>query len=313
VTSLESVALDQERWRLTSARLKNSNHERFSWMVKLSLAGVVLEALALQTHTVFPLVAQAAGYAGAVALALALAVRVRGLREERTEAWVLASAASLSLKSELYQYRTSSGLYAQYPGTNPEAMLLRRRDDILEKVRSLQKYVVDPDSKTVFVLRPLDVEGYISERVETEISAFRRFTRNMKAVQNAWRKRECLMVLAAILMAAVLTFTHSQAFAAWVIVIIAISLGSGVTAKADRYASLIVGYEAMADRLTNIVARWQANRGPFDELVQQVETALLTEAQAWVLGVDEFPKNAASQREDLSAELDLHSASQAGA
>lgn len=294
MTGLEIVALDQQRWGLTAGRLKTSNHERFSLMVKLTLAGAILQALALQIHTRYPTASEVAGYAAAVALGLVLVMRGRGLRAERVQAWVLAAAAAQSLKSEMYQYRTSAGPYSRQLGRNPEAKLLERRDEILEKVKPIQKYAVEPDPTTVARLGPLDADAYIAERVNTEISRFREFSDNLPKVQSAWLKQEYFLTIGGALLAAALTFTHSQAYGAWVIVITILSLASGVTAKAERYATLLVGYLAMPDRLTRILSRWQATQGPLEELVDQIEAAILSEGQAWVAGVDESIRDTTS-------------------
>jgi hypothetical protein len=94
-------------------------------------------------------------------------------------------------------------------------------------------------------------------------------------------------------LAAALTFTHHQPYAAWVIVIITLSLASGVTAMADRYAGLLVACRTMPDRLTSIIGRWRANQGTLEQLVGQVEAVLLAEAQAWVVNPDQDLKDAA--------------------
>lgn len=291
--SLETVALEQERWRLTAITLKISNHKRFSLMVKLTLAGAIMEALALQVHA-YSTASEIAGYAGAVALALVLAMRVWELRAERVEAWVIAAAAAQSLKSEMYRYRTSSGPYADHPGGNPEATLSERCEEILEKVRPIQKYAMEPDPQKPAQLQPLDADAYLAERVNAEISMFQEFKDNLPKVQGIWLKRENLLIVIGVFVAVALAFTQNQAYAAWVIIIAILTLASGVTAKAERYASLVVGYRAMPDRLNSIVAHWRENRGSLDQLVAQVEATILAEGQAWVAGVDEFRKEPVS-------------------
>jgi hypothetical protein len=291
MTTLEGVALEQERWWSTAIKLKNATHISFTRIVKLSVAAAILEALALQLHTDYPAASQIAGYAGAVTLVLALVVRARGLRTERVEAWVLAAAASKSLKSEIYQYRTSSGAYADYLCRDPEATLLQRRDDILDKVKPIAKYITEPGRQEHIPLGLLDAEGYISERVDREIKVFRKAEKNLAGLQAAWLKGECFLIVLSTLLAAAFSFTHRQEYAAWVIVITTLSLASGVTAKGDRYASLLVACRTMPDRLTSIVGRWRGNQGTLEQLVGQVEALLLAEAQAWVASPDEYLKD----------------------
>jgi hypothetical protein len=308
MTALETVVLDQERWWSTALKLKNSNWARYRLMVVLGLAGAILEALAVQIHTSYPGASQVAGYAGAVALALALVVRARGLRRERSQAWVLAAAASQSLKREVYRYRTSSGPYADRLGRNPEATLLQRRDAIFEKVRSIQKYIMESDSKPVAPLGLLDADAYIAERVTAEIGKFQKFSKNLPEIQATWLRLEYFLACAAVLVAAVLAFTHNQAYSAWVIVITFLSLAPGTSTKSERYATLSVELRTMPDRLTSILERWRVHHGTLEQLVEQFEAAVLAEGEAWVAVVDEFPEDTTSSPAKGSApELALHS------
>ncbi len=312
MTSLETVALDQERWRLTTDRLKFRNYIVFRRMVVLTLAGAVLEAIALQLHTLYPVVSEVAGYAGVVALALAVVMRARGFRSERVQAWVLAKAASQALKSEMYRYRTSSGPYSDHLDADPEATLLQRRDQILAKLSAVQKYAEEPDPKKVAQakLGPLDADAYIEERVENEISTFRTYTQQLPKVQRAFLKFEYFLAIAGVLLAAVLGFTHNQSYGVWVVLIIALSLASGVNAMAERYAVLLVSFRSLPERLTRILARWRDNHGSLEQLVEQVEAAVLMEEQAWVAGVDEFLMDKDTARppaKDPPQKLGLHS------
>jgi hypothetical protein len=42
----------------------------------------------------------------------------------------------------------------------------------------------------------------------------------------------------------------------------------------------------MPARLTSILERWRANHGPLEQLVDQIEAAVLAEAEAWVAVLD---------------------------
>jgi hypothetical protein len=306
MTSLEAVALEQERWRATARKLKFTNIDRLRMVVWLTIAAATLEALAAQLRASYPMASEVAGYTGAAALAMVLIVRVLVLRKERVQAWVLASAAGQSLKSEMYYYRTCTGPYSDPIDGDPEATLLERRDEILERVESIQRYATEPDLARLVSLAPLDAEGYVSERVNDQISMFRTFTQEMPVAQGAWIKLEYFMAVAGALLAAVLTFTHCQAYAAWVVVITTISFSVGVDAMAERYALLTVGYRAVLARLTSILSHWQANRLTLDQLVEEVETALLTEGDAWVVGAYEFLKDSPSSPTSDLPKLGLH-------
>jgi hypothetical protein len=287
VTTLETVALDQRRWSSTALRVKDSNWARYRLMVVLILAGAILEAVALQMHTSYPAASQLAGYAGAAALALVLVVRTKGLQRERAQAWVLAAAAGESLRSEMYRYRTLCGPYSGRFAGNPEATLLRRRDAIFEKVKLIEKYIVEPDPKPLPPLGPLDVDAYIAERVTRQIDMFRRISKEFPQLQVKMLRLEYLLAGLAALAAVILTFTHNQVYSAWVIIVAFLSLALGASTKLERYATLIVELRTMPDRLTGILERWRANQGTLEDLVERVEAAILAEAENWVAVLDE--------------------------
>ncbi|MBZ5490393.1 MAG: hypothetical protein LAO76_05620 [Acidobacteriia bacterium] len=289
MTILETVALDQRRWSETAFRVKDSNWARYRLMAILVLAGAILEAVALQTHTLHPAVSQLAGYAGAAALALVLVIRTKGLQRERAQAWVFAAAAGASLMSEMYRYRTSTGPYSGHLGGNPEATLLRRRDAIFEKVKLIEKYLAEPDPKSLPPLGPLDVDAYIAERVTRKVSTFRRAAKEFSEMQTQWLRMEYVMASIAALAAIVLTFTHNQGYSAWVIIVAFFSLVLGASTKLERYATLIAELRTMPDRLTGILERWRANQGTLEDLVERIETAHLAEAENWVAVLDEGP------------------------
>ena len=308
MTTLENVALDQRRWLATAVEMKHGSHDRFSLMVGLTVVAALLEVLATQLHTSYPVASQLLGYSGAVALAVVLVIRVRGLRAERLHAWVLAYAAAQALKSEMYQYRTSCGHYAAHLCEDPEATLLQRHNAIVEKLRSIEKYAREPKPKKLVSLEPLNVDAYIEERVEREINNFRHLAKNVINEQGSWLNKEYFVLIAGILLAAFLALTHNQAYGAWVAVVAILSLASGVTAKAERFATHFVESQVMPDRLSGILARWRANHGTLDQLVEEVEASLLAQAQAWIVGVSEYRKDTASSPgADLPLALALHS------
>jgi hypothetical protein len=286
--SLKTVALDQERWTLTADTLKRGLERARLRIFRLSIAAAILAALAAEMHTAYPVASEAAGYAAAVALALVLVVRAQGLSGQRVQAWVLAMAASRWLKSEMYQYRTSSGPYGDQFGRSPEATLLERRDDILEKMEPIQRYSVEPEPKMVIKLGPLDADAYISERVNGSINWFNWAAVHFVGAQGFWQKGEYILAIVGALLAAALTITHNLAYAAWVAVVTTASVMMGGDNLAERSAELTVTFRAMPARLTNILARWRANHGTLNQLVEQVEAALLEQSQAWVAAADEL-------------------------
>jgi NADH:ubiquinone oxidoreductase subunit 6 (subunit J) len=287
MTTLETVALDQRRWSSTALSLKDSNWARYQLMAALIVAGAILEAVALQTHASYPAVSQLAGYAGAAALVLVLVVRTKGLQRERAQAWVLAAAAGQSLMSEMYRYRTSSHPYSDHFGKDPEATLLRRRDAIFEKVKLIEKYIVETDPKPLPPLGALDADAYIAERVNGEVDMLRKYSKHLPQSQAEWLRREYVLASVAALAALVLTFTHNQVYSVWVIIVAFLSVVLGASTKLERYATLAVELRSMPDRLTGILEKWRANQGTLQDLVERIEAAILAGAESWIAVPDE--------------------------
>lgn len=285
MTALESVALDQRRWISTAFSLKDSNWARFQVMAALTVAGAILEASALQMHVSNPVISQIAGYSGAAAWGLVLVIRAKGLQRERAQAWVMAEAAAESLLSEMYRYRTSCGPYSDH--FEKEATLLRRRDAILEKVKLIKKYIIEPKPKPLPPLGPLNAEAYIAERVNGQIEMFRKLTKILSPSQTGWLKREFALVAIAIIAAVVLTLTHNQVYGAWTIIAAFLSIVLGASTKLERYATLTVELQSMPDRLAGILETWRANQGTLEELVRRIESALLAGFENWVAVLEE--------------------------
>jgi hypothetical protein len=293
MTAFESVASEQKKWSLTDKKLKlNLERSRYT-ILALSVTGAVLMALAAQFHASYPAISRLAGYAAMMALVLVVVVRSKGLNRGLVQAWVLAAAAAQSLTSEMFRYRTSTGPYNDQLGGDPDATLLERRDKILGRIKSVQRYAVDPSPQTALPSGPLDADGYISERVNIGVNAYQKWAGHFVSAQGTWQKIESFLAIAGALLAAVLTFTNYQIYGAWIAVCITMGLAVGADALAERYAQLTIEYGAMPDRLTGILNRWTLQRGTLDELVERVEAALLGEMQTWVASADELQNDSA--------------------
>jgi hypothetical protein len=92
-------------------------------------------------------------------------------------------------------------------------------------------------------------------------------------------------VVAAILLGALRGFATDQALAPWIAVLT--TAGAALLAHLGhtRYEYLAAGYQATADRLDNLLARWRSqppgasDRGRF---ILDCENALATENDAWL-------------------------------
>jgi MinD-like ATPase involved in chromosome partitioning or flagellar assembly len=289
---LESVALDQKRWSITANALKARIQLGRKLVFGLTVAGAILETLAAQVSRGISFssyaVADVLGYAGAAALALVVVVKAQALGRERVQAWVVARAAAESLKREMFCYRTSSGPYSDRNSSSPNATLFERRDEILGKVGSIQKFAQEPDPKSLVAGEALDANGYIAERIHGPIAYFRARADKYSAAQSSWQNVEYFLAIIGALLGAAVSFTHSHMYGSWVAVITTISGAVGAHVMAERYDQITITYRSTADRLTGILGRWKATSGELSQLVDQVEATLIEENQAWIAGADEL-------------------------
>jgi hypothetical protein len=297
--ALATVDGDQKRWSRTAVTLRRGIDQARRIVLWLSVLGAVLETLAAQVAHVAQInqirpatashsgLAMLFGYLGAASLAMAAVVRQSRLGHERTQAAILCRSGSESLKRELYRYRTQTG---NYSSANADLELLNRRDQILDKLKPYQQYIVDPPADTP-ALASLDAAAYLNERI-TGPNANLKFYADRSG---KYKRRLTLLnsiqfflaILGALLGVAV-TITGTQTYAAWVAVITTISGALGAHALAQRYEQLTVTYRATAQRLEGAVARWKAaGTNRLTDLVEGCESILLEENQAWIAGADQ--------------------------
>jgi hypothetical protein len=288
--ALDTVTRDQRRWSLTANRLKGGIGAARATALSLAVGGAILETLGAQFHLSHPDYAVVVGYLGAAALAILGVIQQWKLGRERVQAWIIARAASESLKMELFFYRTSAGPYS---GQAKGVVLLNRRDAILEKVRSVQKYVVEPTDTQLKLPEALDAEGYRKERIQSQIDYFRRHANDYVKLQGRLGGAQFVLALIAALLGAALTITAKQAYGAWVAVITTCIGSVAAYLLAQRYDQLAITYRATADRLEGINARYDPRNGRLGDLVQRIEDVLLEQNQGWIAGADELMKDSA--------------------
>jgi hypothetical protein len=285
--SLETLALDQKRWSITADALKKSIGMAQWTVLVLLIAGALLETLAAQIAAKST-PAEVVGYAGAAALAIVAVVRQWRLGRERVQAWVLARAASESLKHEMFLYRANAGPYS---GNDAVDVLYDRRDQILKKADPVRKYTVEPKKEDVTVPGPLDENGYIAERIDRQIEFFNERSTKYSKLQGIIGGLEFLLAIAAALLGVASTTTGNQRIGPWVAVITTVTGAFAAHALAQRYEQLTVNYRATADRLGGILGRWRAKHGSLPQLAEQTEAVLTEESQAWIAGADEMMKD----------------------
>jgi len=286
--ALELVAKDQKRWSATANNLKHVVDRSRLAVLTLAIAGAALETLGAQIHLSLPDEAVFVGYLGAASLAVVGAIKQWKLSRDRTQAWIVSRSASEAFKREMYLYRTSSGPYSS---DSPSRVLLDRREQILAKANTVQRYAVDPDYSDLKIPGPLDPVGYIAERVRGQVDWFRERAARATKIENFLDLAQFVLAVVGTLLGAALTMTGKQAYGAWVAVITTVIAALAAHAAAQRYEQLVVTYRATADRLQGLAARFQSAKGDPRELIERCEAILLEENQGWIAGANEMMKD----------------------
>lgn len=295
--ALGTLGHDQKTWSATATALKDSIG-RARWIVLgLAVLGAILETWGAQIHVTDPKQSLASGYGGAAALAIAAVVRQWLLGHDRIQAWIVARSASEAFKREIYLFRTKTG---SYTSDQREQDLLKRREQILAKLQTVQRYRVNPKIQQQS-LGWLNADEYLAERIQGPPTDGGRPTGQVPwYIQRAEEYSRTLsylnvtefgLAILGALLGAGLTITGKQGYGAWVAVITTITAAIAAHALAQRYDQIVVSYRATADRLTGIVLVWRARKSSnVAELVEACEAVLLEENQGWIAGADQAPE-----------------------
>jgi len=286
-SALTTLVRDQRRWSLTANALKASI-EQTRWIILgMAVAGAILETGGAQIHATSPALAAAFGYLGAAVLAVAAAIRQAKLGHERTQAWIMARAGSESLKREMYLFAAAAGPYSS---GNAALTLLDRKEQILAKLQSCQKYRVEPKGE-LEAFGSLDAATYLNERISGRDGQIQYLTDRADTYagrQKLLNNVELSLAVIAALLGAAVTMTEKQAYGAWVAVITTVSGAIASHALAQRYEQLVIVFRATADRLAVAQDRWSAKGGAsVAELVESCEAVLFEENQGWIAGADQ--------------------------
>jgi len=285
--ALGIVVMDQRRWSLTAVHLKRNIDRSRTAILLLMIAGAAFEVLGAQIHQWIPSQGAIVGYCGAVALAIVAVVRQWKLGKDHVQAWILARSASESFKREMYLYRTSTG---DYSGDDSSSVLLDRRDQILGKVKSIQRYVVGHNLSKIDIPASLDAEGYIAERVKTQIEWFQERADRAENLQNILEDAQFIVAIGGALLGTALTITGSQAYGSWVAVITTIIAAAGTYLATQRFVQQMISYRSAADRLESITARFQLSNSDYHRMIERCEAVLGEENESWIAGADEIIK-----------------------
>ena len=284
---LASVCCDQQKWSRAANRLKKGlelARAGLLWCVILAPALAVVGTLCDQS--VFNMLA-------AALLATAGSLRTLFLKRDRTEAWIRCRSVSEGIKTELYTYLVRAGKYRIDAGR--EVVLSSEVGSITGKVEDLLKHVRDSDCDDLSEPSPLDVDGYISNRVTDQIDRYYRPTAERLLTQmGRFQTAEVVLSFGAAILTAVAAIGGPNQLGLLTGVLAAAIAAIAAHIEGARFQRQAISYRVVANRLTLLRNQWtatHASRSPtadeVDELVANCEGAISIENQGWMASWDD--------------------------
>jgi hypothetical protein len=255
----------------------------------LSALGAILATAAATVLANEPEFRTPCAAAGAILLAVATYVTAQFVTPGALRSWTRARAVSEALKAEIFTFRAGVAPYGGADAT----------DKLLDKIQAIQGPAADLDASLVEIQPKsaapppaLDRSQYIAHRVQDQIDYYSKHARLYAQRQRWFRAIEFLMGLVATGLSGLATWFSSQGasghstLAAWVAVFTTLSSAVASHLAANRYAFLVMSYEATAQRLQDILTRWHSHQSPTDDdwsqFVKSSEDAISIENQGWM-------------------------------
>jgi SLOG in TRPM, prokaryote/SMODS and SLOG-associating 2TM effector domain 1/Protein of unknown function (DUF4231) len=235
--------------------------------------------------------------------------------------WVLLRAAAEAIKSEIYRYRTGTGVYADEPATGDDLAARPRR--LADQLDTIEGKLTQSDASSGPLtpydgplppamygaeaaddgLSPLDAERYVKIRLADQLSYYRGKVRDLD------RRRAILQVITvtaggagAILAAAGLEI--------WIGLTTALSVAALAHLGYLQIDNTIVAYNQSAARLAGLEREFRARQtGPlspeaFHDLVTRGETVLTTELGGWVQQMNDAIHALQAQQSDAASKVE---------
>jgi hypothetical protein len=244
--------------------------------------------------------------------------------------WVLLRGAAETIKSEIYRYRTGTGIYAESaPGTpSPERRLAvrlaavdTRLFDTEVSAAELPPYagVLPPPESWIGSkddgFSHLSVDRFVDVRAGDQISFYQsrtgRHGRKLRIIQGT-----------ILLAAAAGAFVAAVGQEIWVGFTTALATAFAMHRSYLQLDATVVAYNQAASRLENLVTHWkalpaEARASEYGWLVEQTEAVLQTELGGWVQQMNEalqsLQRQQAAQRREADAAASQRQQSEAAA
>lgn len=290
---LTSVWDQQNTWSKAANKTKFEVSRSRGWMLRLTIAGAISSAAAVQTAGWSTVAARVLGGLAAAALGL-VPVLGRSDTTRLTRDWTRLRSVSEALKTEVYTYLAGVALYR---GSDRQVTLLDRANEITDQP-DLTRYTAG----TVHDERPLpdihDVASYIRIRLSGQIDGYYR----PKAAQyrrRTDRLRRVEVALAALgaVLAAVAAVVPRAGIGTWVGVVTTIAGAVVAHAAAQRYEYQQVEFWRTADQIEYLRSRYESaehDETGDDGFVAECERVISIQNDAWMAKLAGHP-NAASE------------------
>ena len=273
-------------WAATANYHKNALDLLSTWSLLLAIAGAILATLGQQIAPMAPeaglgwLLFKLPGVLGAAAIALSAYLATQAIAGNREGIWVRCRSAAESLKAAIFLYRAS---VAPFDGADRASQLRQRAEKLLDDLKTIERR--QPQSEPPPILAPLNVDQYITERVDDQVDWYN------KRAGEFQRKADLCRYTTAVLGAfsALLTLASAvKNVSSWAAVIATVTAAITAHLQNRRYQMLTAMYQSTALRLTLLKSDWAASgktdndKFERDTFIQRCEETMSAENGAWV-------------------------------
>lgn len=277
-------------WAATSRVAKAPLNRWRKLVLILIVAGAALGTLSEQTRgwelsiIVDKMPSVVCGLLSAIALALATFFTRTKLSTENERRWVRARSAAEAFKAQAFLYAAKMPPYEK---ENRQRNLLSEENDVRENVKDIIPVrLTDEDKLKGIPPEKLSVKDYINLRVNEQKDKFY-FPKAQKHNAIVEKSRQWSLLLGAIaaILGAIAALFPDGMTAGWVPVLSTVTAAIASYFYAERHEQLALIYQATADRLESLLAKWnttfETERNPV-EFIKNCEAAISTENRAWM-------------------------------
>jgi hypothetical protein len=246
-------------WAMTARKHKDQVSRWRDIVLMLSIGGAVLGILGQQLQgsrelTAWP--SQVLGLLSGAALGLAAYFSKELFSPDQEGNGVRARATAEALKSEAYLLATGVGPYNDVASIDE---LFANLDTIRTTAGNVASLTTTEAERLAGIpSAPMTIDEYLEQRVDDQISWYSSQARANTTKLS--RGRTLSLILGAVAVVLGLLASKNLSVAAWIAVIGTITAAIAARQYAGRYQFLIASYQAAAEKLARLKARWEIER-----------------------------------------------------